>query len=261
MLLTAQLKPRQRPTWSPGKPVIKTDTFRSPSGPETADPRWAIARIRQSLPSQVERTNLTDLHKLLDERGLGRHKQSLSKAYEVARKAHAGVTREEGTPYIHHPARVCATLIKTGGITDIDVLNAALLHDVVEDSPLTVSDIKHQFGGRTAGFVELLTKPSSSAFSSKEECNRFQAQRLAAAPREVRMVKVADRLDNVGDLHLLPPNGKMSRYLKDTRENYLPLAQDTSDALHAALQLRVCQLERLDLLQQIQSAEHLDLIA
>lgn len=227
-----------------------TETFRRASSGFGDESKWQVARLRQALPSSVERTGLAELSLLLDQHGLSEHKEAISKAYKVAEAAHAGVTRQEGSPYIHHPARVCAMLIKEADVKDPDILCAALLHDVVEDTPMTVADIKAQFGVRTSDFVEWLTKPDSSKFPSKEACNRYQAERLSRAPREVRLVKVADRLDNVGDLHLLPNNGKMEKYLRDTRENYLPLAQATSEVLFRKLDTRVAQLERLAQLQQ-----------
>ena len=213
------------------------------------DPRWEIAKLRQKLPTGVETTNWNDLASALNKQGLSEHIPFLSQAYQVADVAHAGVTRQEGTAYIHHPARVCENLISKHGIKDPNVLAAALLHDVVEDSPLTVSDIREQFGSKTAEYVDWLTKPEASKFASKQARNEFQAQRIAKAPREVRMVKLADRLDNIGDLHLLPANGKMPRYLKDTRENYLPLAQATDAKMTSAIQTRLNQLEQLHFLE------------
>lgn len=84
-----------------------------------------------------------------------------------------------------------------------------------------------------------------ASFASKEKLNAYQADRLTRAPKQVRMIKVADRVDNVSDLHLLPNDGKMERYLKDTRENYLNLAKNTDPALYRFLDRRVSQLENL----------------
>lgn len=206
---------------------------------------WQIARLRQKLPSELPRTTFAEIEALLVKSGSEELAPAVKKAYSVAESAHAGMTRQDGTPYIHHPARVCAFLISECGVKDGEVLQAALLHDVVEDTPVTVKDIEAQFGQKTAEYVDWLTKPPAEGFASKEQLNAYQADRIARAPQQVRMVKVADRIDNVSDLHLLPSDGKMERYLKDTRENYLRLAKDTDPALYRFLDLRVSQLENL----------------
>ena len=221
------------------------DSFVRSSQARGLDTMWRIARLRQKLPTELPQTDFTDIEALLEKRGCKNLTASVKKAYSVAESAHAGMTRQDGTPYIHHPARVCAFLISECGVKDAEVLQAALLRDVVEDTSVTVKDIEAQFGKKTAEYVDWLTKPSADAFASKEQLNAYQAGRIARAPRQVRMVKVADRIDNVSDLHLLPNDGKMERYLKDTRENYLKLAKDTDPALFRFLDLRVSQLENL----------------
>ena len=221
------------------------DSFARSNPTRGVETRWQIARLRQKLPTELPKTGLADLEALLVKNGSEELTPAVRKAYSVAESAHAGTTRQDGTPYIHHPARVCAFLISECGVRDAEVLQAALLHDVVEDTSVTVKDIEAQFGRRTAEYVDWLTKPSADGFASKEQLNAYQASRIARAPREVRMVKVADRVDNVSDLHLLPNDGKMERYLKDTRENYCQLAKDTDPALYRSLDLRVSQLEML----------------
>lgn len=228
-----------------GSQAATLDRFTASSPTNSSDKAWQIARLRQKLPVELPKTEFSDLHRLLQANGTEELAPQLEKAYSVAATAHAGMTRQDGTPYIHHPARVCALLIEKCKVDDVSVLQAALLHDVVEDTNLSVKEIESQFGKKTAEYVDWLTKPSAEGFTSKEELNAFQAQRLARAPKSVKMIKVADRMDNVSDLHLLPPDGKMERYLKDTRQNYLGLAAETDRDLHRALDTRVHQLETL----------------
>ncbi len=209
------------------------------------DSKWQLARIRQKLPTELPTTNFSHIEKLLKSKASPEVTEAVKKAYEVAEAAHARDTRQDGTPYIHHPARVCAFLIAECGVTQPEVLQAALLHDVVEDTPTTIQDIEATFGKKTAEYVDWLTKPSSPNFNSKEERNAYQAARIERSPKEVRMIKLADRMDNISDLHLLPPNGKMERYVKDTRENYLDLAAQTDLKIYGKMQLRVTQLEQL----------------
>ncbi len=227
------------------RPSLALDAFSRSTPAHGTQRMWQIARLRQKLPAELPQTDFADIEALLAKNGSEELTPAVRKAYSVAESAHAGMTRQDGTPYIHHPARVCAFLISECGVKDGEVLQAALLHDVVEDTSVTVKDIEAQFGRKTAEYVDWLTKPSPEGFASKEQLNAYQADRIARAPQQVRMVKVADRVDNVSDLHLLPSDGKMERYLKDTRQNYLKLAKDTDPALYRFLELRVSQLENL----------------
>ena len=227
------------------KQQVINDTYTPASRSLGADSRWQIARIRQKLPTELPQTNFSHIEKLLKSKASPEVTEAVKKAYEVAEAAHAQDTRQDGTPYIHHPARVCAFLISECDVTQPEVLQAALLHDVVEDTPTTIQDIEANFGKKTAEYVDWLTKPSQEGFGSKQELNAHQAGRIKRAPKEVRMIKLADRMDNISDLHLLPPNGKMERYVKDTRENYLDLAAQTDLKIYGKMQLRVTQLEQL----------------
>jgi len=117
------------------------------------------------------------------------------RAYEVASEAHAGQTRNAsgGRPYIDHPIAVAAQLLERG-LSD-EVLAAALLHDVVEDSELEIPDIREAGGSRVAELVAVLSDDES--LDSYEERKREHRERVEAAGPEALAIFVADKLTNV----------------------------------------------------------------
>ena len=145
-------------------------------------------------------------------------------AAALASDAHHGQLRDHGTAYIEHPLSVARILAEEIGITEPDVLIAALLHDVVEDSPLRVEDIDEQFGTWVANAVETLTKPEAPP-SEKPERDRRYYERLQHAPETVQLIKLADRLDNLRHLPLSPRADKKARYIRETRTHFLPMAE------------------------------------
>ncbi len=155
--------------------------------------------------------------------------QKLALAVALAAEVHRGQTRDEGAPYIEHPIRVGRIAAVELGIGDVDLLCAAYLHDAIEDAedPDKVRrDIGELFGARVLEVVEILTKPAATP-EHREARNATYHARLLAAPREVRMLKLADRLDNTRCLIHCPDSKKRARYLAETEEKYLPLAEQT----------------------------------
>lgn len=117
------------------------------------------------------------------------------RAYEVASEAHAGQTRNAsgGRPYIDHPVAVAAQLVEHG-FSD-EVLAAALLHDVVEDSELEVPDIREAGGRRVAELVAVLSDDEN--LDSYEERKREHRERVEGAGPDALAIYVADKLTNV----------------------------------------------------------------
>jgi (p)ppGpp synthase/HD superfamily hydrolase len=114
------------------------------------------------------------------------------------------------------------------GLTDPDLILAAYLHDTIEDAaePEAIRErIRREFGERVLEIVETLTKPTDRSVP-KEERDRIYHQRLHAASREVQALKIADRVDNTRFLLLCPDSKKRSTYLRETEEQYLPLAEE-----------------------------------
>lgn len=116
-------------------------------------------------------------------------------ALAIATAAHRGITRMDGVePYIEHPKRVAERLAKRRGGVEYWVYNAALLHDVVEDTQLTLDDLRGLGVDEvTVELVDVLTK-------REDETYFFYVERVARGPREAVMVKLADLADNLASL-------------------------------------------------------------
>lgn len=146
------------------------------------------------------------------------------RAYEVAETAHSGQVRRSGEPYITHPIGVAEVLAELG--MDTPTIVAALLHDVVEDTDLTVADIAREFGDTTALLVDGVTKLERIKTSSKEEQQAESLRKMLiamASDLRVLLIKLADRLHNMKTLHHLP-RGKQARIAEETLAIYAPLA-------------------------------------
>ncbi len=148
----------------------------------------------------------------------------LEQAYQVAEKAHRGVKRKSGDPFITHPVAVTEILAEMH--LDIDALLAGLLHDTVEDTQVTFEDIETQFGQNVRKIVEGETKISKLTVRVYEdEQSENLRQMLLAMVGDVRviLVKLADRLHNMRTLNFMPPH-KQQKIAKETLEIFAPLA-------------------------------------
>ncbi|MGE0490969.1 MAG: HD domain-containing protein [Vulcanimicrobiota bacterium] len=164
---------------------------------------------------------------------------TLQRAYQLAARAHASQKREDGSAYIHHPTRVTLELIDRFGVRDPDLLAAALLHDVVEDTPVTLAQVRSQFGAQVAELVDWASKPARAPGQSGEERDRIFLEGLRdRAPDQVLVLKLADRLDNTADLAVMP-EPKKTRYRAQTAEFYLPWAERLSPSAHQLLSQRL----------------------
>lgn len=136
-------------------------------------------------------------------------------AYRFARDAH-GLTLQvrdyTGDPYIVHPVEVACNVAAVPH--SLAMLMGALLHDVCEDTPVSLEDIQARFGGRVADLVQWLTKTPAEAGVSRKERVRVECERLAQAPGSVHTIKIADILDNCSTLPRLDPR-RAERYLPE----------------------------------------------
>uniref|UniRef100_A0A672H740 Guanosine-3',5'-bis(diphosphate) 3'-pyrophosphohydrolase MESH1 n=1 Tax=Salarias fasciatus TaxID=181472 RepID=A0A672H740_SALFA len=110
----------------------------------------------------------------------------------------------EGTPYINHPIGVARILSHEGGITDIEVLQAALLHDTVEDTDTTHAELEAKFGPVVARIVQEVTDDKSLP---KQERKRLQVEHAPHCSHQAKLVKLADKLYNLRDLNRSTPAG------------------------------------------------------
>jgi len=132
---------------------------------------------------------------------------TLSKLLEAASFAavrHTGHHRKGNNqePYINHPLEVANLLANVGGVDDIDVLIAAILHDTVEDVGVTREEIAERFGERVAGIVMEVTDDKSLA---KVERKRQQVERAPHLSPEAKLVKLGDKISNIKDVTNNPP--------------------------------------------------------
>lgn len=148
----------------------------------------------------------------------------LRQAYLVARDAHEGQTRSSGEPYITHPVAVACILAEMR--LDYETLMAALLHDVIEDTPATYQDMEQLFGKSVAELVEGVSKLDKLQFRDKKEAQAENFRKMIMAMvQDIRVVliKLADRTHNMRTLGALRPD-KRRRIARETLEIYSPLA-------------------------------------
>ena len=148
----------------------------------------------------------------------------VEQAYELARTAHSGQVRVSGEEYIYHPLGVAAILADLQ--IDALTISASLLHDVVEDTSISLEDLEKLFGKEVAMLVDGVTKLSRIEYKSKEEqqLENFRKMFLAMA-KDIRVVliKLADRLHNMRTLKHMPEH-KQRRIALETQEIFAPLA-------------------------------------
>ncbi|HEY8060108.1 MAG TPA: HD domain-containing protein, partial [Acidimicrobiales bacterium] len=148
---------------------------------------------------------------------------TILRAFDVAASAHEGQYRQSGEKYINHPLAV-AHIVADIGLDDT-TLAAALLHDAVEDTEVSVADVDRQFGTEIATIVDGVTKLDRLRFDSKEEQQAATMRKmLVAMARDLRvlMIKLADRLHNMRTLDYLPPE-KSRKIAQETLDIYAPL--------------------------------------
>lgn len=147
----------------------------------------------------------------------------LHEAFEFARKAHEPQKRRSGEPYILHPiavARITAIELRL----DVNIVIAAFLHDVVEDTPHTLRDIRERFGDDVASLVKAVTKPHKKFYEMSKQLDNFK-QMLNAMQGDIRgiLVKLADRLHNMRTLASMRADKQM-KIAGETDYFYAPLA-------------------------------------
>lgn len=149
----------------------------------------------------------------------------ISRAYEFAKAAHAGQKRKSGEEYFNHSVQTAATLLKMGLGSNTAV--AALLHDVPEDTPVSLKEVEKEFGKEIAFIVDGVTKLGKIKLRGQREeyyLDNLRKMFLAmAADIRVVLIKLADRLHNMKTLDSLPTD-KQQRIAKETMEIFAPIA-------------------------------------
>ncbi len=176
-----------------------------PSDDGTSDSFEALARVIKARNSKV------DL-------------REVQRAYQFARDSHLGQRRLSGEDFIEHPLAVAAIVADLG--MDVTTLQAALLHDVVEDTPLSVAEIREEFGEQVAAIVDGLTKLDRIKFRSREQEQAENVRKMIIAmAKDIRilLIKLADRLHNMRTLGVFSRQ-KQQEKATETLEIYAPLA-------------------------------------
>jgi GTP diphosphokinase / guanosine-3',5'-bis(diphosphate) 3'-diphosphatase len=151
--------------------------------------------------------------------------ERVREAYEFSAEKHAGQKRVSGEAYITHPVAVADILADLH--LDADTLVAAILHDLIEDTPTAKGDIAGQFGQAVADLVDGVSKLDQIQFKNREEAQAESFRKmLLAMVRDIRviMVKLADRMHNMRTLSVMPP-AKKRRISRETLDIYAPIAE------------------------------------
>lgn len=164
------------------------------------------------------------LHHIITQYLPAEHIELVKRAFVIARDAHEGQTRSSGEPYITHPVAVASIIAEMR--LDHEAVMAALLHDVIEDTPYTEEQLKTEFGASVAEIVEGVSKLDKLKFRTRKEAEVENFRKMILAmTRDIRVVliKLADRTHNMRTLGSLRPD-KRRRIAKETLEIYSPLA-------------------------------------
>ncbi|HZB21653.1 MAG TPA: bifunctional (p)ppGpp synthetase/guanosine-3',5'-bis(diphosphate) 3'-pyrophosphohydrolase [Blastococcus sp.] len=217
----------QRPPLPDRPAVRRPDDVGSEPGDADGTPR---RRVRDRLARRIVASPRTPVVRPVLEPLAALHRQShpkadltlLQRAYDVAETAHSGQKRKSGDPYITHPLAVATILAGLG--MDTTTLVAALLHDTVEDTGVTLDSITADFGSEVTHLVDGVTKIDKVKLGDAAQAETIRKMIVAMArdPR-VLVIKLADRLHNMRTLRFLPPE-KQEKKARETLEILAPLA-------------------------------------
>ena len=184
-----------------------------------------MASLRQQIATTA--LTLTKFRELMHRMQDSRPQDDLTivkKAYDYSLKYHDGQTRASGEPYLVHPLEVALVLAEMK--MDPVAVAAGLLHDSVEDTSVTIVDIRKEFGEQVAHIVEGVTKISKIDFATREEQQAENLRKMMLAMVDdirVVLIKLADRLHNMRTLEHLPPD-RQHKIAEETLEIYAPIA-------------------------------------
>ncbi len=167
---------------------------------------------------------INDLLSLIRTSGHEYNLDLIKRAYQLAERSHRDQKRLSGSPYISHPVAVACILVGLG--MDSESVAAGLLHDVVEDTPVSLEQIRKEFGDEIAGLIDGVTKLGRIPYSSREVQQAENLRKMLIAMSEdirVIIVKLADRLHNMRTIEFMPPQKQRDKALENM-EVYAPIA-------------------------------------
>ncbi|GGW20572.1 hypothetical protein GCM10018980_43290 [Streptomyces capoamus] len=213
---------------APAAPQALTASAAPAAARRKSRPRIDLRRLgRAALLGPAGRGRLPDAISHVVEAHRAHHPDAdlepLRRAYVLAESSHRGQTRKSGEPYITHPLAVTLILAELGAETT--TLTASLLHDTVEDTEVTLDQVREQFGEEVRYLVDGVTKLEKVDYGAAAEPETFRKM-LVATGNDVRVmsIKLADRLHNMRTLGVMRPE-KQARIAKVTRDVLIPLAE------------------------------------
>jgi len=168
---------------------------------------------------------ISDLCRIVEDYMNEEQVKTVYQAYLFGAQAHEGQYRQTGEPYIYHPISVARILAEMH--MDSKSICAAILHDVIEDTPATKEEVAEKFGDDVAELVDGVSKLTEFKFKNKKEQQAINIQKvLMAMAKDIRviLIKLADRLHNMRTLGVMRPE-KKRRIAKETLDIYVPLAR------------------------------------
>ncbi|MCI6615823.1 bifunctional (p)ppGpp synthetase/guanosine-3',5'-bis(diphosphate) 3'-pyrophosphohydrolase [Ruminococcus sp.] len=150
--------------------------------------------------------------------------EKITKAYKLAEKSHGDQRRVSGIPYILHPTSVACIVAELG--MDTDSICGALLHDVVEDTPVMLDEISKQFGGEVAKLIDGVTKISKIPYSTREQQQAENIRKMLIAMADdirVIIIKLSDRLHNMRTMDCMPEQKRRDKSLENMQV-FAPIA-------------------------------------
>ncbi len=212
------------------EPLTPPEVSPSPPAPaETAPGTGPVGRAARAVQAPFTRRALNAAERQVEEEILRHFPQAeiagVREAYNFAVEAHGEQRRASGEPYVSHPLAVARILAELG--LDPIAVQAALLHDIPEDTDYSLDDVEQRFGPEVAKLVDGVTKLSKFGARTIEEQQAESIRKMLLAMAEdirVVLIKLADRLHNMRTISALPP-AKQQRIARQTAEIYAPLAE------------------------------------
>jgi len=171
----------------------------------------------------------------------------ITKAFSTAADLHSGQSRDGSKePYINHPLKVALILSDELKIRDVDLICAALLHDILQKGNNSDTDkldqIKKNFGENVYYIVQTLTEHPSTNDNRQQSLESY-FQSISKSPKTLRVVELADRLDNVRFFKNAVKKDKTIRYKEETQKYVVPIAEQTDESLAFKLSVALYEIK------------------
>ena len=208
-----------RATKKVGDKVVKTKVVKKVAKVSSPDKRFYPYVVAKHGDFAWQYKRFESLLKSFD----AKEKEVILKAYAFANEKHKGQARSDGSAYIIHPVRIANILMGEWKESDFEIVSAALLHDVIEDTQTTIRELKDAFGARISQLTDGMTMWKGS------ETPEVYLTRISRGKEDLRRIKCADALDNLRSWHECPKDieDRFPRWWRQTRQYVIPIADDT----------------------------------